>query len=57
MAAPAKKAAPKKATAEEPPVVDETTEPVEHEHGDYSEYMNDAEPDFDAPEQNAKVTS
>lgn len=58
----AKKAAPKAApepvdedvTATQPT---EPVEPVQHEHGDYSEYMNDADPDYDAPEQNAKVTS
>lgn len=55
----AKKAAPKAAPVEENPTspANESTEPVEHEHGDYSQYMNDAEPDYDAPEQNAKVTS
>lgn len=37
---------------------EESTEPVEHEHGDYSQYVVEgAEPDFDAPEQNAKVVS
>ena len=33
----------------------ESPEPVEHEHGDYSEYLTEGvEPDYDAPEKNAK---
>lgn len=54
-----KKAAPKAAPepVDEDVTATQPTEPVEHEHGDYSEYMNDADPDYDAPEQNAKVTS
>lgn len=58
----AKKAAPKAAPVEPTEdeltlPMDETDGPIEHDHGDYSQYMNDADPDYDAPEQNAKVTS